>query len=522
MTEIDSSYACAFRARLLPPVALAACAFFAATTMLEASAAAAPAPKVNICHIPPGNPANFHTIKVSENALSAHLAHGDAVGACNDVCATLCDDNDECTVDDYGDCATNGCPTGERDPISCFLDDCHDDLCDPATGCVNAILEGAPCDDGMACTVDVCDASGACVGTAVANCCVWPDDENRCGSTFCNGRFCEDVLGTDDDVCMSTPPCFDDALTCTEDFCNEDAMTCDVTPIDDRCDDEIDCTIDSCNPSGDAPSGCENEPDLMRCPLGDVCHPLIECDPNPGGGCVYDDLAGCCVDDTDCPEGQECNESGPVPQCEPAQSTCVTAFDHIANGGDTSALIQDCQQNGDCSSDTRRPCNAPSGDLSLCARDGDRNACDRVNDFWQTQGGCSICAPTPVPESTCPCWDGGPDSPSGISNVVELWETYGPATCPLQDCQDRIFSTSTTTSAECLSGGVFMRTDVVSNTNSVDAQCTVRVNGQLLTRVNVPRDSSEAAACIAEHDMFITIGGTFPNYSTSRCGLGSF
>ncbi len=38
--------------------------------------------KVTICHIPPGNPANAHTITVSVNALDAHLAHGDTQGPC--------------------------------------------------------------------------------------------------------------------------------------------------------------------------------------------------------------------------------------------------------------------------------------------------------------------------------------------------------------------------------------------------------------------------------------------------------
>jgi hypothetical protein len=40
-------------------------------------------PKVLICHIPPGNPANAHTILVGEPALSAHLAHGCALGSCD-------------------------------------------------------------------------------------------------------------------------------------------------------------------------------------------------------------------------------------------------------------------------------------------------------------------------------------------------------------------------------------------------------------------------------------------------------
>jgi hypothetical protein len=38
--------------------------------------------KVVICHIPPGNPANRHTIEVGEPAVSAHLAHGDTLGTC--------------------------------------------------------------------------------------------------------------------------------------------------------------------------------------------------------------------------------------------------------------------------------------------------------------------------------------------------------------------------------------------------------------------------------------------------------
>jgi hypothetical protein len=40
--------------------------------------------KVTICHIPPGNPDNAHTIRVSENAVDAHLAHGDELGKCPD------------------------------------------------------------------------------------------------------------------------------------------------------------------------------------------------------------------------------------------------------------------------------------------------------------------------------------------------------------------------------------------------------------------------------------------------------
>jgi hypothetical protein len=40
--------------------------------------------KVTLCHRPPGNPANAHTISVGEPARAAHLRHGDQLGACPD------------------------------------------------------------------------------------------------------------------------------------------------------------------------------------------------------------------------------------------------------------------------------------------------------------------------------------------------------------------------------------------------------------------------------------------------------
>lgn len=38
--------------------------------------------KVTLCHVPPGNPANAHTITVGAPAVKAHLAHGDVLGPC--------------------------------------------------------------------------------------------------------------------------------------------------------------------------------------------------------------------------------------------------------------------------------------------------------------------------------------------------------------------------------------------------------------------------------------------------------
>ena len=54
--------------------------------------------KVEICHLPPGNPDNAHTIEVDRSALPAHLEHRDYEGECVDD-----DDDDDVTIDDDDD-----------------------------------------------------------------------------------------------------------------------------------------------------------------------------------------------------------------------------------------------------------------------------------------------------------------------------------------------------------------------------------------------------------------------------------
>ena len=141
--------------------------------------------KVTICHIPPGNPGNFHTITISEKAFAAHLAHGDLAGACDSACAALCDDGNACTIDDTGDCDQQGCP------VTPELVDCNDgnectaDSCDAVDGCVNTPLVGAACDDGEICSgPDICNANGECSGAALDDCCLSDGD---CSQDLCDG-----------------------------------------------------------------------------------------------------------------------------------------------------------------------------------------------------------------------------------------------------------------------------------------------------------------------------------------------
>ena len=60
--------------------------------------------KVQICHIPPDDPSDFHTITINESAKTSHLTHGDLEGPCNDNCNTLCNSGGP-----EENCEENGC-----------------------------------------------------------------------------------------------------------------------------------------------------------------------------------------------------------------------------------------------------------------------------------------------------------------------------------------------------------------------------------------------------------------------------
>ena len=82
---------------------------------------------------------------------------------------------------------------------------------------------------------------------------------------------CPDPLGCDEENDQCTG-CVDDA-DCDDDlFCNGEETCVDNvceagTPVD--CDDEVDCTVDSCDEDTDA---CDNTPDDAECDDGLFCN----------------------------------------------------------------------------------------------------------------------------------------------------------------------------------------------------------------------------------------------------------
>jgi len=79
-------------------LALCACCLCCLTILgLAVTTSQAGQDKVCICHRPPGNPANAHTICIGAPAVRAHLRHGDTVGEC----PVQCDGNDDCGANQF-------------------------------------------------------------------------------------------------------------------------------------------------------------------------------------------------------------------------------------------------------------------------------------------------------------------------------------------------------------------------------------------------------------------------------------
>lgn len=68
-----------------------------------------------ICHIPPGNPGNRHTLTVGTNAVSAHLNHGDHAGPCDDDDDGHDDDGDDFDDDESEDDHHSGGEDNDND-----------------------------------------------------------------------------------------------------------------------------------------------------------------------------------------------------------------------------------------------------------------------------------------------------------------------------------------------------------------------------------------------------------------------
>jgi hypothetical protein len=171
-----------------------------------------------------------------------------------------------------------------------------------------------------------------------------------------DGLFCTGVESCVEGLCQpGTPPACDDQVDCTEDSCDPGSdscmssenhflcsdgnncngtETCDMfegclpgEPLD--CDDGIDCTVDNCGNI----TGCTHIPDFVLCDNGNVCDGAETC--HLTQGCLPGTPV---VDGTPCPDGDVCNGN------ETCQSSSCAAGTPLpdADGDEVCDLIDLC------------------------------------------------------------------------------------------------------------------------------------------------------------------------------------
>ena len=104
---------------------------FAAIALIPQVAAAT---NTTICHSPPGNAANAHLITVSENAVPAHLSHGDFVAT---SCACSASTGTSCGANQAPCCAGLKCVADITGAFSCQEGSSSNPL-PPGNSCTNS------------------------------------------------------------------------------------------------------------------------------------------------------------------------------------------------------------------------------------------------------------------------------------------------------------------------------------------------------------------------------------------------
>ncbi|MEC8024081.1 MAG: hypothetical protein VX223_09105, partial [Myxococcota bacterium] len=279
--------------------------------------------------------------------------------------ATLCDDGDACTSDEF--CTDGVCAGGED--ISCpAAGPCEVAICDPSSGCtVEPATDGTVCDDGDPCTaIDTC-ADGLCQSGTLVQCkgsdcqpSVCDPNTGVCISTLApNGTVCDDG-----DKCLTDTTCVNGGCTegvpvvcpdtgsdCTTSLCISATGQCEVFGVPDgtACDDQSACTTpDTCY------AGVCVGQSAVTCPAASGCFVQV-CDP----------ITGACSptlaeDDTQCEDGDACT-TGDI--C--VSGTCSTGSDNCC----ISAI--DCDDSNICTNDTCASgyCVHSPSSLTVCAAD---------------------------------------------------------------------------------------------------------------------------------------------------------
>ena len=282
----------------------------------------------------------------------------------------------DCNIDDGTGCTFPDCDdqmgclqANHPDDMECSQAQCEGGDYYPAVNCdgMGTCPDPIPvdCDDGNSCTTDSCDVATGCQHV--------PTNETQpCLNHLGQEGTC--VLGLCQTECATDEDC-DDEIDCTADSCDTEAGKCGHTPQDAICDDGNLCTDDSCvvgvgcvygnNSVVCAPSTCASGDFLpeVNCKDGACPNPVPE-DCNDGDVCTgtetCDPLSGC-VSGTplNCDDGEPCNGTE---ICNP-KSGCAAGELLVCDDGDACNGVEFCQVGEGCQEGTAPDCALPDDDI---------------------------------------------------------------------------------------------------------------------------------------------------------------
>jgi hypothetical protein len=260
-------------------------------------------------------------------ALSVGVAASACGASSSDSCNPECRAGFECY---YGICVPGG-PDASGEGTSDVPDVPRDDAVveipevpdvPHETGTCTSALD---CDDGLACTQDLCDTeTGLCYHPTAPDGTICEDDGSGCTFDVCASGTC--THPPNPDCCLESWQC-DDGIACTEDVC--DLGTCVNTPRADCCTRDADCMAVDPAWECDAMTGaCYAPPGSPFCgpcmtrrdcgDTGDLSDDWCRTYSGMDRGCAKD-----CIDDLDCPGGAACFNATEDRPCAAGEAGCM-------------------------------------------------------------------------------------------------------------------------------------------------------------------------------------------------------